>query len=101
MEFNRKMRKKWGESKKKFGSLEGNRKKNSVLLKGTEKTIRFSLREPKKNFGSPFGVAIGVVAREMGQNGSKLGGTEILFRSSFGASKGTEKKFRFSLIFDF
>ena len=55
----------------------GNRKKNSVLLKGTEKKIRFSLGEPKKKFGSlkgteiffrfSFDVAIGVVAREMGQ----------------------------------
>ena len=59
MEFNRKMRKKWG--------------------------------EPKKNFGAPFGVAIGVVAPEMGQNG----GIEKKFRSSFGASKGTEIFFRF------
>jgi len=35
------------------------------------------------------------------RNGSKTGGTEIFFRSPFEASKGTEKKFRFPLNFDF
>jgi len=35
------------------------------------------------------------------RNGSKTGGTEILFRSPFEASKGTEIKFRFPLNFDF
>ena len=79
MEFNRKMRKKWGEPKKK-----------SVLFKGTEKKIQF-----------PSGVDFLWQVVWMGQNGSKLGVTENLFRFPFGPSKGTEIFFRFSLFFDF
>ena len=49
--------------------------------------------EPKKNFGFHFGAAIGVVAREMGQNGSKLGEPKIYFVSLLGLPREPKKNF--------
>ena len=101
----------------------GDRKKFSVLLGGIEFFFRFPFLldllwqgtmgcqkrgEPKFFFGSPRGDRIffsvtffawSSVARNQGM--SKTGGTEILIRSPFEASKETEIKFRFPLNFDF